>query len=147
MSKDMNIIDLSLYAPEPFAFKTKTNNLYEIAFVSSSMELSLLKEQGDIVEKSKNFKLLEQLDIDRWKKIIKAILLEQKDILIDKVEYAKRIEEDLQCLSPLDVIAILMGLIEYLRERSQVMFQAFNTDTRRAIKEAEENIKKKIIST
>jgi len=133
----MKTIDLTLFESEGFEIKTKTTT-YNINFVSSVLELKFLQENQNITSKSKDFKTLEQADLERWKHLIKSSIKENGQEDFD--------EKDINKLAPLQIIAVMMGYIQYLNKRSNVIYQAFDDETKKEIEQITEDVKKKTIN-
>jgi len=136
------IIDLTLFNPEPFCFKTK-NCTYKIDFVSSIMEYELLTEQENILAKTRSFKTLDkEKDLMKWSSIIKKIIRENNQTLDDK---------DIDTLSPLELMTLILTLINYLNKKSDMLKQAFEPEVQEQMKsiekEMKEGIKKKTMES
>lgn len=125
------IIDLTLFNPEPFCFKTKTCT-YKISFVSSVMEYELLTEQENILAKTKSFKSLNKEDLAKWSAMIKKIIRENGSTLDDK---------DIDSLSPLELITFILALINYLNKKSDLLKQAFEPEVQEQMKTIEKELK------
>ena len=126
------IIDLTLFNPEPFCFKTKTC-IYKINFVSSVMEYELLTEQENILAKTKSFKTLDKVkDLQKWAEMIKKIIRENGQTLEDK---------DIDGLSPLELITLILTLINYLNKKSDMLKQAFEPEIQEQMKSIEKELK------
>jgi len=130
----MKTIDLTLFEGEGFEIKTKTRT-YAINFVSSVMELKFLQEQENITKKSRDFKTLEQQDLEKWKHLIKNSIKENGVEDLD--------EGDINSLKPFEVLAVMIGYIQFLTERSQVIYQGLSDKTKKEIEEITDDIKKK----
>ena len=129
----MKTIDLSLFDDEGFCIKTKENS-YVIEFVSTIMELKLMQQNETIISKASKWKDLEQQDLDRWKDLIKKIIAENTPEFDEK---------GINSLKPMEVIAIMLGLMNYLNKRSEVIQSALDDDTKKEIAKLKEDTKKK----
>ncbi len=131
----MKTVDVGLFEGNPFEIKTR-GRAYVINSVSAIMELKLMQEQEDITTKSAKWKLLEQQDLERWKDLLKKIILENCSDLEDK---------DITSLKPLDILGILMALITYLQERSKIVYEGLSPDVKKEIEKVTDDLKKKTI--
>jgi hypothetical protein len=132
----MKVIDLDLFDPEAIEIKTG-NTTYNIKFIPANLELRLLQLQPEVNEKASDFRKLTDADLTKWKDVIKKICA---------ANHGEIEEKTINCLSVLQVIAVMMALLKYINERSQVIYQAFDEATKTEIKKIENDIKKKTTS-
>lgn len=141
----MKTIDLANFERKDFEFKTKNGDLYCIDFVSAISENSLLKEQANFSSKSGNFASISSGDQSKWKDIITIVLKEQKNDGQRKYEDEK-IKNDIDEMSLLEIITIMMALISYTTAKSDIIYQAFDNEQKEELKKAKEDLKKKTMS-
>lgn len=138
----MRTIDLGLFQPEPLEIKLANGTKYEILFVSAGLELKLMQEQGDISSKISKWKDVDGNDLERWKDLFKKILKEQENSNIN--------ESDINKLSPIELMTVMLALVNYLGERSKIIKQAFPQETKDEIekieKDLKDDLKKKMMS-
>ena len=137
----MKTIDLGLFEGEPFSFSTKHRDnpegqKYEINFIPAIHELKLMNEQADIIAKSREWKKIDGNDLERWKDLLKKIVRDNDNTLNDK---------DINTLRPLQLIGVLMALMTFLNERSNIIYEALSDDAKIEVEKVKEEVKKKEI--
>lgn len=137
----MNTIDLTLF-DESDGFEIKlTEKTYVIKEVSAINELKIMQNQEDISNKISKWKSLAQQDLVRWKEFIKSLIKEQNSMDLDESE----MNSDINKLKPIQVVAIMYGLLDYLKKRTNLVFNALSEETRAEAKKLEKEVKKKMI--
>jgi len=135
----MKTVDVGLFEGEPFNIKTahngnKEGREYKIEFVPAHIELKLMNEQEAIISKTRSWKNINNNDLEGWKVLLKKVIKENDDTMD---------EGDVNKLRPMQIIGILMALMEFLNQRSSVIYEALSDDVKVEVEKAKEDIKKK----
>lgn len=115
---------------------------YSITFINAITELNLMQHQEDIAMKSSKWKTLTQQDLDRWKAmLIKVIQDNNKQNGIEEAFDTT----DITGLYPMPLIANMMGLINYLGKRSDIITKSLAPEVQEEVKKATDDYKKKVM--
>lgn len=143
----MKTIDASNFEGDPFQIKTKHSRNpdgsdYTIEFIDAIYEIKLMQMQGDITRKAGKWENIEQQDFDKWRDLIKKIIKVNGNIqVIDD----KKLDEDINKLSPVHILGILMGLISHLAQKSRIVYDGLDEEAKKEAEKLEDDIKKKTI--
>ena len=137
----MKTIDLGLFEGEPFSILTKhrenpEGREYIINFIPAYLEHKLMNEQADIIAKSREWKKIEGNDLERWKDILKKVIKENDEGYNEK---------DINTLRPMQLIGVLMALMTFLNQRSNIIYEALSDEAKEEVEKVKNEVKKKEI--
>lgn len=137
----MKTIDVSLFDGNPFCIKTKSKLNpegldYIVDRIPAILEIKLMQEQEDITSKAAKWKTIEQQNFEKWKALLIEVIKTNNEIVNEK---------DITSLSPIHIIGILMALINYLNEKSQIVYEGLAPEVKAEVEKIQNDIKKKTI--